>query len=72
MKKVFLSLAVIATVALASCGGHKAEKEAQDAQADAPEAVVEEGAAEGAVCENDSCCADSLVVVEESAALASE
>ena len=43
MKKVFLSLAVICSVALVSCGGNKAEKEAED------QAPVEEVVADAAV-----------------------
>ena len=46
MKKVFLSLAVIFSVALVSCGGHKAEEQAQEAEENQVEApVVEEVAA---------------------------
>lgn len=41
MKKVFLSLAVLFSVALVSCGGHKAE----ESQAEAPEAEVVEAVA---------------------------
>ena len=39
MKKVFLSLAVLFSVALVSCGGHKAAEEAQE-EAQAPEVEV--------------------------------
>ncbi|MCH5240091.1 MAG: hypothetical protein J1F38_07700 [Muribaculaceae bacterium] len=44
MKKVFLSLAVLFSVALVSCGGHKAAEEAQE-EAPAEEAVVDAVAA---------------------------
>ncbi|MCH5234859.1 MAG: hypothetical protein J1E16_06160 [Muribaculaceae bacterium] len=61
MKKVFLSLAVICSVALVSCGGNKAEKEAED------QAPVEEVVADAAVVEDtvapDSVVTDTVVAV---------
>lgn len=66
MKKVFLSLAVIASVSLFSCGGNKAEKDAVEEEV--PE-VVEEAVVDSAACQADSCCADSVAVVEEGAAV---
>lgn len=68
MKKLFLSLAVIASVSLFSCGGNKAEKEADAAEAVEPAAT--EAVEEGACAEADSCCADTCVaaVVEEAVA----
>lgn len=56
MKKVFLSLAVLASVAMVSCGKKAAEN------AEAAEAKVEN--ADSTVCNNDSCnkC-DTAVVV---------
>ncbi|MCH5228626.1 MAG: hypothetical protein J1F12_01360 [Muribaculaceae bacterium] len=61
MKKVFLSLAVLFSVALVSCGGHKAAEEAQE------EAPVEEIVADAAVVEDtvapDSVVADTVVAV---------
>lgn len=61
MKKVFFSLAVLATVALVSCGGKKTE-EAVDT--DTTMAVVEE-VAEVAVDSN----ADTTAAVEAAAAV---
>ncbi|MDE6669326.1 MAG: hypothetical protein K2K26_06565 [Muribaculaceae bacterium] len=61
MKKIFLSLAVIASVALVSCGGNKnAENNAEDAAA-----AVTEVAAEVVTdsCCGDSACADTTVAV---------
>ena len=62
MKKVFFSLAVLCSVALVSCGGNKAEKEAEN------EAPVEEIVADAAVVEDtvapDSVVADTVVVAE--------
>ena len=63
MKKVFLSLAVLFSVALVSCGGNKAAKE--EAQEEAP--VVEEVVADAAVVEDtvapDSVVTDTVVAV---------
>lgn len=59
MKKVFLSLAVIASVSLFSCG-NKAEK-AEEAAAE--EAQTEAVAEEPAQCDSTAC--DSACVVEE-------
>ena len=62
MKKVFLSLAVICSVALVSCGGNKAEKEAEE------QAPVEEVVADAAVVADtvapDSVVNDTVVVAE--------
>ena len=55
MKKVFLSLAVVACVAMVSCGGNKAKEEAAE-EANAPE--VEEVVADAAVV-NESIAPDS-------------
>ena len=61
MKKVFLSLAVLFSVALVSCGGHKAAEEAQE------EAPAEEVVADVAVVEDtvapDSVVSDTVVAV---------
>ena len=61
MKKVFLSLAVVCSVALISCGGNKAEKEAEET------APVEEVVADAAVVEDtvapDSVVTDTVVAV---------
>ena len=61
MKKVFLSLAVLFSVALVSCGGHKAAEEAQE------EAPVEEVVADAAVVQEsvapDSVQNDTVVAV---------
>ena len=63
MKKVFLSLAVLFTVALVSCGGKKAAEEAQE-EANAPEEVV---VADAAVVEDtvnpDSVVTDTVIAV---------
>ncbi len=62
MKKIFLSLAVVASVALVSCGGNKnAENNAEEAAA-ATETVVAEVAIDSACC-GDSACADTVVAV---------
>ena len=70
MKKVFLSLAVLFSVALVSCGGNKAEKEAQE------EAPVEEVVADAAVVEDtvapDSVVADTVIAVAAEQAPAAE
>ena len=61
MKKVFFSLAVLFSVALVSCGGHKAAEENQE------EAPVEEVVADAAVVEDtvapDSVVTDTVVAV---------
>ena len=61
MKKVFLSLAVLFSVALVSCGGNKANEENQDA------APAEEIVADAAVVEDtvapDSVVTDTVVAV---------
>ena len=63
MKKVFLSFAVVACVALVSCGGNKAKEEAAEEQA----APVEEVVADAAVVEEsvapDSTVAETVVAV---------
>ena len=55
MKKLFLSLAVLFSVAMVSCGGNKAEK-----AEDTTPAVEEVVAADVAVVE-DTVCPDSVV-----------
>ena len=64
MKKVILSLAVIFSVAMVSCGGNKAAEQA----ADSANAVVEE-AVEGAVdtvnAGTDSAAVDTVVAAAE-------
>lgn len=66
MKKVVLSLAVLFSVAMVSCGGNKAA-EAQDSA----EAVVEEVAVEE-VAVDSAAPVDSAAVVADSAAPAAE
>ena len=66
MKKVVLSLAVLFSVAMVSCGGNKAA-EAQDSAAE----VVEEVAVEEVVVDS-AAPADSAAVVADSAAPAAE
>lgn len=58
MKKVFFSLAVLATVALASCGGNKA------AEATDSDSVVAVDSCCGDSCSADSAVADSAVAVD--------
>ena len=62
MKKVFLSLAVIASVALVSCGGHKAAEEAQE-EAPAEEVVVADAAVVEDTVAPDSVVTDTVVAV---------
>ena len=62
MKKVFLSLAVIASVALVSCGGNKAEKEAEEA-APVEEVVVADAAVVEDTVAPDSVVTDTVVAV---------
>ena len=71
MKKVFLSLAVLFSVALVSCGGNKANEENQEAEApvevvEADAAVVQESVAPDSV-QNDTVVA---VAAEEAPAQA--
>lgn len=66
MKKLFLSLAVIASVSLFSCGGNKAA-EAEETQEPATE-VVEEGAAVEEATECPDSCQAEGAAVEEAAA----
>ena len=61
MKKVFLSLAVLFTVALVSCGGKKAE-EAQEDQAPVEEVVADAAVVEDTVAP-DSVVTDTVVAV---------
>ncbi|MDE5877430.1 MAG: hypothetical protein K2H47_08070 [Muribaculaceae bacterium] len=62
MKKIFLSLAVIASVALVSCGGNKtAENNAEEGAAAVTE-VAAEVVTDSACC-GDSTCADTTVAV---------
>ena len=69
MKKLFLSLAVLFSVALVSCGGNKAEKEAEDTVP-----VEEVVAADVAVVEDtvapDSVVTDTVVAVAAEGAVA--
>ncbi len=59
MKKLVLSLAVIFSVSLFSCGGAQTETATEEAAAPAAEAVCEQA---------DSCCqADSCVKVDSTA-----
>ena len=62
MKKVFLSLAVICSVALVSCGGNKAEKEAAEEQAPVEEVVADAAVVEDTVAP-DSVVTDTVVAV---------
>lgn len=55
MKKLFLSLAVIASVSLFSCGGNKAAEAEETQEPEATETVVEEAA----VVDSTACCADT-------------
>lgn len=59
MKKIFLSLAVIASVALVSCGGNKAKEEAADS---ANVEVVEEAVVVDTPCCGDSNCTETAAV----------
>ena len=69
MKKVFLSLAVICSVALVSCGGNKAEKEAEEENVPVQEEVVDAVAAVDTLnAGTDSQQVDTIVVAEAAAA----
>lgn len=63
MKKLFLSLAVIFSVAMVSCGGNKAEKEAEEA-APVEEAVVADVVTVEDTVAPDSVVTDTVVAVE--------
>ena len=64
MKKVFLSLAVVFSVALISCGGHKAAEEAQEEQNVPVEEVVDAVAATDTLnAGTDSQQVDTIVAV---------
>ena len=63
MKKLFLSLAVIFSVAMVSCGGNKAEKEAAE-EAPVEEAVVADVAVVQDSVAPDSVATDTVVAVE--------
>ena len=67
MKKVFLSLAVVCSVALVSCGGHKAAEEAQE-EAPAVEEVVADAAVVADTVAPDSVVVDTVVAVAAEAA----
>lgn len=70
MKKLFLSIAVIASVSLFSCG-NKAEKDAAAEDAAATE-VVEETVVAVDTCCSDTCAQDSCVAQVEEAAVAQD
>ena len=63
MKKVFLSLAVLFSVALVSCGGNKANEENQDAEAPVAEEVVADAAVVEDTVAPDSVVTDTVVAV---------
>ena len=63
MKKLFLSLAVLFSVAMVSCGGNKAEKEAAE-EAPVEEAVVADVATVEDTIAPDSVVTDTVVAVE--------
>ena len=63
MKKLFLSLAVLFSVAMVSCGGNKAQENAEEA-APAEEAVVADVAVVEDTVAPDSVVADTVVAVE--------
>ena len=71
MKKVFLSLAVVFSVALVSCGGHKAAEEAQEDAAPVEEVVADAAVVEDTVAP-DSVVTDTVVVAEAVQAPAAE
>lgn len=64
MKKLFLSLAVICSVAFVSCGGKKAEDQAQEAEATPQEEVVAADVATVADTTGDTVTVDTVVAVE--------
>ena len=64
MKKLFLSLAVVFSVALVSCGGNKAEQADENAAPEAAEEVVDATAAVVSdTLANDSVVNDTIVAV---------
>ena len=63
MKKVFLSLAVLFSVALVSCGGNKANEENQEAAAPETEEVVADAAVVADTVAPDSVVNDTVVEV---------
>ena len=71
MKKVFLSLAVVFSVALISCGGHKAAEETQEDAAPVEEVVADAAVVEDTVAP-DSVVTDTVVVAEAVQAPAAE
>ena len=71
MKKVFLSLAVVFSVALISCGGHKAAEENQEDAAPVEEVVADAAVVEDTVAP-DSVVTDTVVVAEAVQAPAAE
>ena len=71
MKKVFLSLAVVFSVALVSCGGHKAAEETQEDAAPVEEVVADAAVVEDTVAP-DSVVTDTVVVAEAVQAPAAE
>ena len=62
MKKVFLSLAVLFSVALVSCGGNKANEENQEAAAPVEEVVADAAVVQESVAP-DSVQNDTVVAV---------
>ena len=54
MKKLFLSLAVVFSVAMVSCGGHKAQEEAVDSTPVVEEVAVVEAQVDTNVPEGDT------------------
>ena len=62
MKKLFLSLAVLFSVAMVSCGGNKAQQEAEEAPVE--EAVVADVATVEDTVAPDSVVTDTVVAVE--------
>lgn len=63
MKKVFLSLAVLFSVALVSCGGNKAEKEAEETAEPVEEVIAADAAVVSDTLANDSVVNDTVVAV---------
>lgn len=69
MKKVFLSLAVIFSVALISCGGNKADKAEDSVPVEVVEmAAVEEVTPDSNACDSAACDTSVAVAVEGAAA----
>lgn len=63
MKKLFLSLAVVCSLAIVSCG-NKAEKAQETEEAPVAEEVVDAAAATVADTVNDTVVVDTVVAVE--------